>query len=56
MKVAKRYKYLATPSPIEQMGDHMIVFHQSTLIKLEYHKQHLFDTSFRSSGDYNYFL
>lgn len=55
MKVAKQYKYLAKPSPVEQMTSHMTVFHQATLMNLAYHKQNLFDTTFRSSGDYNFF-
>lgn len=29
--------------------------HQSTFIKTTYHKEHLFDISFKSSGDYNFF-
>lgn len=29
--------------------------HQSTFVKTTYHKEHLFDISFKSSGDYNFF-
>lgn len=55
MKVAKRYMYLAKPAPLSEMYSHMIVFHQATFTKLNYHKQNLFDVSYRSSGDYNFF-
>lgn len=55
MKVAKRYMYLAKPSPLTEMNFHMTVFHQATLTRLDYHRRNLFDVSFRSSGDYNFF-
>ncbi len=55
MKVAKRYMYLAKPAPLSEMSCHMTVFHPATLTRLAYQKQNLFDISFRSSGDYNFF-
>ncbi len=55
MKVAKRYMYLAKPAPLSEMHCHMTVFHQATLTRLSYHKLNLFDITFRSSGDYNFF-
>lgn len=55
MKIAKRYKYLVKPSSLENMPYYMINSHQATFTRLSYHKTHLFDSSFRSSGDYNFF-
>lgn len=39
---------------ISKMSKYMPMCHQSTFVKLSYHKEHPFDTSFRSSGDYNF--
>jgi len=47
--------YLYKPFPIEQMAKKMILPHQATFIKTSFHKVHLFDTSYRSSGDYHFF-
>jgi len=55
MIVAKRYRYMAEPAPLSEMSCHMTVFHPATLTRLAYQKQNLFDVSFRSSGDYNFF-
>ena len=46
---------LATPSPIEGIIKGMVFGHQATFIDSQYHKSHLYDTTFRSSGDYNFF-
>lgn len=40
--------------PNFKMEKSMPMCHQSTFIKLKYHKTHLFDTSYKSSGDYNF--
>lgn len=55
MVVGKNFKYHTKPRPIEAMKDRMAVKHQATFTKLSYHKTHPFDTSFRSSGDYDFF-
>lgn len=49
------YYYHATPSGIEHIEEVMPVFHQAAFVRLSYHKQHLFDCSYRSSGDYSFF-
>ena len=38
--------------PLSYMKDMMCFGHQSVFVRLQYHKEHLFDTSFRSSADY----
>lgn len=55
MYYAKYYKYINKPCEIEEMKHKMAVKHQATFTKLEYHKKHLFDSSFRSAGDYDFF-
>lgn len=40
------------PYPLEYMNKWMPFNHPATFVKLSYHKFHLFDTSFKSSGDY----
>ena len=54
-KILKDINYIYKPFPIEEMSFHMILPHQATFIKTGYHKKHLFDISFKSSGDYNFF-
>ena len=46
---------LRKPDPLEGVLSHMVFGHQSTFIKAAYHKSHLFDLSYRSSGDYHFF-
>lgn len=55
MVIGKHFKYPRKPEPIEQMKERMTVRHQATFTKLSYHKEHPFDTSYRSSGDYDFF-
>ncbi len=55
MVVGKYFKYHTKPRPIESMKERMAVKHQATFTKLDYHKAHTFDASFRSSGDYDFF-
>ncbi len=55
MSIGEHFKYLSTPIPLEMMKNRMIVRHQATFTRLDYHKAHLFDVSFRSSGDYDFF-
>lgn len=54
-KCLKDIYYVYKPYPIEEMKWHMILPHQATFVKTVYHKKHLFDVSFKSSGDYNFF-
>lgn len=55
MKVLERYHFLFTTGPTEEMNEHMANLHQSTFTRLSYHKAHLFDTSYKLSGDYHFF-
>ncbi len=55
MVIGKHFKYNRKPEPIGEMKDRMTVRHQATFTRLAYHKEHPFDTSFRSSGDYDFF-
>ena len=41
--------------PLSNMDQLMPFGHPATLIRTSYHQQHLFDTSYRSSGDYKFF-
>lgn len=43
------------PYPLNEMKDRMPFSHPATFVKLSYHKEHLFDTTYRSSGDYDFF-
>ena len=40
------------PSALEFMKERMCFGHPATFVKASYHKQHLFDTTYRSSADY----
>jgi glycosyltransferase involved in cell wall biosynthesis len=40
---------------IEEMSHQMVPGHQATFIRTAFHKAHPFDTSFKSSADYNFF-
>lgn len=46
---------LDKPLPLELITKRMVFGHQATLIKTNLHKKHKFDTSYKSSGDYNFF-
>ncbi|MDE7351116.1 MAG: glycosyltransferase [Muribaculaceae bacterium] len=45
----------AAPKSLNAFSVQMPICHQATFIRLPYHKDHLFDTSFRLSADYNFF-
>lgn len=55
IKQCNGYYYYDKPAGVERAAQYMPVFHQSAFIRLDYHKQHLFDISFKSSGDYDFF-
>lgn len=55
IKQCRGYYYFDKPAGIEKICTKMPVFHQATFVRLDYHKQHPFNTSFRSSGDYDFF-
>lgn len=55
IKQCRGFYYLATPAGADKADVQMPVFHQSTFVKLSYHRSHPFDISFKSSGDYNFF-
>ena len=55
IKVLPDIHYRYDPYPIEMMEKCMPLPHQGTFIKVSFHKNHLFDTSFKSSGDYHFF-
>ena len=44
------------PFPLELMKERMCFGHPATFVKTSYHKQHLFDTSYKSSADYKFFF
>lgn len=46
---------LKKPYPLEEIVDKMVFGHQATFVRVDYHKKHLFDTSYKSSADYNFF-
>ncbi len=54
-KMLRDCYYLYKPFPIGQMAKKMILPHQAAFIRTSFHKAHLFDTSYRSSGDYHFF-
>ena len=54
-RVYENYHYEAPPLPLEMIRMHQPMPHQGTFIKLSYHKQHLFDISYRSAGDTHFF-
>lgn len=41
--------------PIEAMTHSMVPGHQATLINTDYHRRHLYDTSYKSSADFDFF-
>ena len=47
-------KKLEKPMPLSQIIDRMVFGHQATFIKTEYHKNHLFDLSYKSSADFKF--
>lgn len=51
----KEVHYIRPKFPIDCLKTKMCIPHQSTLVRLDYHKEHLFDISFRSSGDFDFF-
>lgn len=55
IKQCRGFYYFATPAGADKADVQMPVFHQSTFVKLSYHRSHPFDISFKSSGDYNFF-
>lgn len=48
-------KMLRENLPIEAMTHSMVPGHQATLINTEYHRKHLYDISYKSSADFNFF-
>lgn len=48
-------KRLERAESISLLYNKMPFGHQSTFVDVAYHKQHLFDTTFRSSGDFKFF-
>lgn len=55
IKMLPDIHYQYDPYPLEMMDKCMILPHQGTFIKAEFHKIHLFDVSYKSSGDYHFF-
>lgn len=47
-------KKLKKPLPLSQITDRMVFGHQATFVRARYHKEHIFDTSFKSSADYKF--
>lgn len=55
VKVLPDIHYRFDPYPLEMMEMCMPLPHQGTFIRTSFHKRHLFDTSYKSSGDYHFF-
>lgn len=55
IRVFSHYRYRVPQCQIEEMKTRMAVKHQATFTRVSYHKLNLFDVSFRSSGDYDFF-
>lgn len=55
IKMLPDIHYRYDPYPIEMMERCMPLPHQGTFIKTSFQKSHLFDTSYKSSGDYHFF-
>lgn len=55
MLVGEYFKNHLVPPPMDRMKTQMVVKHQATFVRLDYHKQHLFDITYKSSGDYAFF-
>lgn len=53
--VFETYHYRLDPFEIDKMGKFMAVLHPASFIRASYHKSHLFDISYKSSGDYHFF-
>lgn len=53
--VCDGYYYVSRMGQAEVVVDRMPVNHQATLIRRSYHQQNPYDTTFKSSGDYNFF-
>lgn len=49
------YFYERKAEQIKDLSFHQVLCHQSTFVRLVYHKNNLFDISFKSSGDYQFF-
>lgn len=48
-------EYIREIPPFGMLEKAMVICHQSALIRTELHKRYPYDTSFRLSGDYNFF-
>lgn len=55
MKHIEGYHYEYVVLPLSKMSSEMSVSHQASFIKLSYHKSRLYDATFKSSGDYDFF-
>lgn len=55
MRILNDCKFIGKQERLELLATKDVIPHQATFIKLDYHKSHLFDTSYKSSGDYKFF-
>lgn len=55
MRVLKDCRFVGKIEQIEQLANKDVIPHQAAFIRLDYQKSNLFDTSFKSSGDYKFF-
>lgn len=53
--VCDEYHYQLDPFELSNMGKFMPLLHPASFVKASYHKSHLFDVSYKSSGDYHFF-
>lgn len=54
IKMLSDIQYYEKAEPLTLLKNKMVFSHQAMFVKTEYHKQHLFDLSFRSSADYHF--
>lgn len=56
LRVFEGHTDIWNPKPIKNMWRRMPFCHQSTFVKTSYHKQRLFDETFRVGADYDFFF
>lgn len=54
IKMLPDIQYYEKAESLDLLKEKMVFSHQAMFVRTDYHKQHLFDLSFRSSADYNF--
>lgn len=55
MRILKDCRFVGKIEHLEELANKDVIPHQAAFIRLDYQKNNLFDTSFKSSGDYKFF-